>query len=72
MVFKTVLEQPSTVSSSNTPDSTRQLINRDFKIWSGSEKVKSWEKICVSDPLHVQQQQKKINRLTAQIYIYNF
>ncbi len=35
MVFKTVLEQSP---SSNTPVSTRQLINRDFKTWSGSER----------------------------------
>ncbi len=50
---------PALSPSSNTPDSTRQFISRDFKTWSGSEKgTESWEKIrCVSDPRHVKQLQ---------------
>ncbi len=46
MVFKTVLEQRSSLlsSSSNTLDLTHQLINRDFMTGSGSEKVKRVER----------------------------
>ncbi len=43
MVFKTVLEQSSTVSL-NTPDSARQLISRDFITWSVSEMLKRVER----------------------------
>ncbi len=44
---------PALSPSSNTPDSTHQLISRDFKTWNGSEKVKRVERkydvcqICV-------------------------
>ncbi len=40
MVLKLSLGTPPLSSSSNTPDSTRLLIRRDFKTWSVSEKVK--------------------------------
>ncbi len=45
MVFKSVLEQPSTVSLKKSQlDSTRQFISGDFKTWSVSEKIKRVER----------------------------